>query len=74
METYTFLKGRQTINDVPLKSLTFQTEQTKWDEGSKYFFRDDVTWQIHGIVGMVHIKIIFNVRGKKLKWSQISIV
>ena len=24
----------KTINDVLLKSLTFQTEQTKWDEGS----------------------------------------
>ena len=34
METYTFLKNRQDINDVPLKSLTFQTGQTKWDGGS----------------------------------------
>ena len=34
METYTFLKGDKTINDVPLKSLTFQTGQTKWDGGS----------------------------------------
>ena len=25
----------KTINDVPLKKLTFQTGQTKWDGGSK---------------------------------------
>ena len=34
METYTFLKIDKTINDVPLKSLTFQTRQKKWDRGS----------------------------------------
>ena len=34
METYTILKVDKTINDVPLKNLTFQTGQTKWDGGS----------------------------------------
>ena len=34
METYTILKVDKTINDVPLKNLTFQTRQKKWDGGS----------------------------------------
>ena len=37
METYTILKVDKTINDVPLKNLTFQTGQTKWDGGSKKY-------------------------------------
>ena len=31
LETYIFLKGKQYINDVPLKCLTFQTRQIKYD-------------------------------------------
>ena len=39
METYTFLKVDKTINDVPLKNLTFQTGQTKWDGGSTNYLK-----------------------------------
>ena len=31
-----FLKVDKIINDVPLKSLTFQTGQKKWDGGSNF--------------------------------------
>ena len=34
-----FKKVDKTINDVPLKSLTFQIGQTKWDGGSIIFER-----------------------------------
>ena len=38
LETYTFLKVDKTINDIPLKNLTFQTGQKKWDGGSIIYF------------------------------------
>ena len=34
---YIFKNVDKIINDIPLKSLTFQTEQTKWDGGSIIF-------------------------------------
>ena len=32
-----FYKADKTINNVPLKSLVFQTGQTNWDGGSNFF-------------------------------------
>ena len=43
------------INDVPLKGLSFQTRQKKWDGGSNYHFKD-LNIQIKGLNFRIRVK------------------